>query len=162
MSSETKTKPPLDRHRADDTGWISFGAFLIIAAVIYLTTPNLGQGIKSFILDFQLVKVFENFWWFEPMHPHPALYTAMEHFCYAFGAVQLGILGLRFVTGSYIRGKAETFSGAVFWLGAGYLLSLLGQGALPWFSFIAGLIILVGISIVVQALIMAFSPRHTP
>ncbi len=162
MSPETKTQLPLGTHRADDTGWISFGAFLIIAAVIYLTTPNLGQEIKSFVLDFQMVKVFENFWWFEPQHPHPVLYTAMEHFCYAFGAVQLGILGLRFVVGSSIRGKAETFSGVVFWLGAGYLLSLLVQGVLPWFSFIAGLIVLVGISIVVQALIAAFSPRHTP
>lgn len=162
MSSETHARRSWETYRGDDTGWISFGAFLIILAVIYLTTPNIGQEIKSFVLDFQLVKVFENFWWFEPVHAHPVLYTAAEHFCYAFGVVQLGILGLRFAKGSSIHGKAQTFSGIISWLGAGFLLSLLIQETLAWSSFIAGLVILVGISILARALVVGLHPRHTP
>lgn len=160
MSSEMPARSSRDTYRRDDAGWISFGAFLIIAAVIYLMTPNIGHEVRTFIRDFQLVQIFQNFWWFVPSTNHPVLYTAAERFCYAFGLVQIGVLGLRFAKGSSIHGKAETFSGVVFWLGAGYVLGLLSQGALTWLSFIAGLIIVIGISIVVRALVQIFAPRR--
>lgn len=160
MSSDMPARWSRDTYRRDDAGWISFGAFLIIAAVIYLMTPNIGNEVRTFIRDFQLVQIFQNFWWFVPSTNHPVLYAAAERFCYAFGLVQIGVLGLRFAKGSSIHGKAETFSGVVFWLGAAYVLSLLSQGALTWLSFIAGLIIVIGISIVVRALVQIFAPRR--
>lgn len=125
-----------------------------------MMTPNIGNEVRTFIRDFQLVQIFQNFWWFVPSTNHPVLYAAAERFCYAFGLVQIGVLGLRFAKGSSIHGKAETFSGVVFWLGAAYVLSLLSQGALTWLSFIAGLIIVIGISIVVRALVQIFAPRR--
>ncbi len=155
MSSET-------RHSRDDTGWISFGAFLIIIAVIYLRTPSLLSEAKAFVGDFRLVQVFQNFWWFVPSTNHPVLYAAAEQFCYAFGLVQILVLGLEFARGSSTHGKAEAFSSVVFWLGAGYILSLLSQGAFSWLSFIASLIILAGVSIVARALVFVFAPRHLP
>jgi len=148
--------------RGDETGWISFGAFLVIAAVIYLTTPNLSREIEAFIRDFHMVEVFQNFSWFLPSTNHPVVYGAAERFCYVFGVVQIGILGLRFATRSSIHGKAETFSGVVFWLGAGYVVGLLSQGVLSWLSFIAALIILIGISIVVRSLVLMLAPRRSP
>jgi hypothetical protein len=162
MSSETRVREWREPYRREDTGWISFGAFLIIAAVIYLTTPNIAQEINAFIRDFRLVEVFENFWWFVPSSSHPVLYAAAERFCYVFGVVQIMILGLRFAKGSSIHGKAETFSSIVFWLGAGYVLSLLSQGALSWLSFIATLIILIGVSVVARALVLILAPRRPP
>ena len=162
MSSETPVRRWRDTYRRDDTGWISFGAFLIIVAVIYLTTPNLSHEINAFMRDFQMVEVFQNFWWFVPATNHPVLYGAVERFCYVFGVVQIGILGLRFATRSSIYGKAGTFSSVVFWLGAGYVAGLLSQGVLSWLSFIAALIILIGISIVVRSLVLTFAPRRSP
>lgn len=162
MSSETPNRRSWRDHHRDDTGWISFGAILIIIAVIYLRTPNLVQEVKAFVSDFHLVEVFQNFWWYVPSTNHPALYAAAEQFCYAFGLVQLVILGLKFARGSSTHAKAETFSSIVFWLGAGYVLSLLSQGVLSRLTFIAGLIILIGISIVARALVLVFAPRHGP
>jgi hypothetical protein len=147
----------LDDSRGDEIGWISFGAFLIILGAIYLRTPNLIHEVRLFFSDFRLVEVFKNFWWFAPSTGHPVLYTAAGQFCYAFGLVQLGILGLRFAKGSSMHGRAETLSSAVFWLGAGFLLSQLSQGILSWLSFIAALVVLIGVSIIVSAVVLVFA-----
>ena len=161
MSSRTTNQRSWDDYRRDDTGWISFGAFLIIIAVIYLKTPGLLSDAKAFVTDFRLVELFQNFRWFVPSSNHPVLYHAAEEFCYAFGLVQILVLGLDFARRSSTHRKAETFSSIVFWLGAGYILGLLSQGVLTWLSLIAGLIILVGISIVARALVLVFA-RHPP
>ena len=160
MGSETPRRQSRNEYHRDDTGWISFGAFLIIVAVIYLRTPSLLPEAKAFVSDFRLVELFQNFWWFVPSGNHPVLYDAAEQFSYAFGLVQILVLGLEFARRSSTHRKAETFSSIVFWLGAGYILGLLSQGVLTWLSLIAGLIILVGISIVARALVLVFA-RHT-
>jgi hypothetical protein len=159
MSSGTPSRQSWNGYHREDTGWISFGAFLIIIAVIYLRTPGLLSEAKAFVTDFQLVELFQNIWWFVPSSNHPVLYNAAEQFCYAFGLVQILVLGLDFARRSSSHRKARTFSSIVFWLGAGYILSLLSQGVLIWLSFIAGLVILVGISIVARALVLVFA-RH--
>jgi hypothetical protein len=159
MSSGTPSRQSWNGYHRDDTGWISFGAFLIIIAVIYLKTPGLLSEAKAFVTDFHLVELFQNFSWFVPSSSHPVLYNAAEQFCYAFGLVQILVLGLEFARRSSTHRKAETFSSIVFWLGAGYILSLLSQGVLAWLSFIAGLVILVGISIVARALVLVFARR---
>jgi hypothetical protein len=162
MSPHTPNPRSWEEYRRDETGLISFGAFLIIIAVIYLRTPGLMSDIRAFVTDFHLVEVYQNFQWFVPSTNHPMLYAAAEQFCFAFGLVQILILGLEFAGRSSTHRKAETFSSVVFWLGAAYVLRLLSQGALSWLSFIAGLIILVGISIVARALVLVFAPRHPP
>jgi hypothetical protein len=118
------------------------------------------QEVNAFVSDFHLVELFQNFWWYVPSTNHPVLYTAAEQFCYAFGVVQVVILGLKFAKGSSTHGKAETVSSIVFWLGAGYILGLLSQGVLSWLPFIAGLIVLIGVSIVARALVLVFAARH--
>lgn len=151
-----------DPSRRDDTGWISFGAFLIIVAVIYLTTPNIVHEVEAFIRDFKLVEVFQNMWWFVPVSNHPVVYGAAERLCYYFGVVQVGILALRFALGSSIHGKAETFSSVIFWLGAGYIISLLSQGILSWLSFLGAIVIVIGLSIILRSLVVMFAPRRSP
>jgi len=148
-----------DPYGRDDTGWISFGAFLIIVALIYLTTPNIVREVEAFFRDFQLEQIFNNFWWFVPSTNHPVVYGAAEKFCYLFGIVQLGIIALKFAKRSSIHAKAETASSIVFWFGMGYLLSLLAGGTLSWISFLAGFIILVGVSIIIRSLILVLFHR---
>ena len=160
MSSRTTNQRSWDDYRRDDTGWISFGAFLIIIAVIYLRTPGLVSEVNAFVRDFTLVQVFQNVYWFVPSTNNPLLYTAAEQFCYAFGLVHIAILGLEIAKGSSTRRKGRTSSSIVFWLGTGYILSLLSQGALSWLSFIASLVILIGVSIVVRAMVQVFA-RHS-
>ena len=162
MSSRGSNPRPWDDHRRDDTGLISFGAFLIIIAIIYLRTPGILQEVNAFVRDFRLIEIFQNFYWFVPSTNHPLLYAAAEQFCYAFGLVHVGILGLELAKGSSTHRKAKTSSDIIFWLGSGYLLRLLSQDALTWLSFIAGLIVLIGVSIVVRALVLTFASRRSP
>jgi len=145
-----------DTYERDDTGWVSFGAFLIIIAIVYLTTPNIVEEVNSFLHDFQMVQIFDNFWWFAPSTSHPVVYRAAEKFCYLFGVLQIGIIALKFAKRASIHAKAETASSIVFWLGLGYIISLLEQAGLSWISFLAALIILVGVSIIIRSLILLF------
>ena len=135
-------------------GFIPFGFFLISIGVTFLTTPNLINEISAFFRDFQLVKIMEpNVFLPAPASSHPVLYGAVEGFCYLFGIFQVGMLILRFAYGSSPSQKAGTASDIVFWLGAGYLLGILRDQMIGWFTFLAGLIILIGISIIIRAAI---------
>jgi hypothetical protein len=142
-------------HRRDGyAGAISFGAFLILIAAIYLITPNLLSEATAFIRDFKPIQISQNFWWLEPSTNHPILYNAAAQFCYLFGLVHVAVLALRFAKGSSIRGKARTSSDIIFWLGAGYVFGTLSSGTLAWMVFIGALIVLLGISIVARSLIL--------
>ena len=146
-------------YERDGTDRISFGALLIIIAIIYLTTPKILGAINTFFHDFQLVQIFDDFKWFAPSTTHPVVYGAAQKFCYLFGVVQIGILALKFAKRALIQAKAETASGIVFWFGLGYILGLLEQAGLSWASFLAYLIILVGASIIMRSVILLFFYR---
>jgi len=135
-------------------GFIPFGFFLISIGVTFLTTPNLINEISAFFRDFQMEKIMEpNIFFPAPRSNHPVLYGAVEGFCYLFGIFQVGILILRFAYGSSPSQKAGSISDIVFWLGAGYLLGILKDQTIGWFAFLAGLIILIGISIIIRSAI---------
>ncbi len=105
-------------------------------------------------MDFQLVEIMEpNIFLPAPASSHPVLYGAIEEFSYLFGIFQVGMLILRFAYGSSPSQKAGTASNVVFWLGAGYLLGILKDQAIGWFAFLAGLIILIGLSIIIRSAI---------
>ena len=157
VSSEDRKTQISGRH--DDLGWISFGAFLIVIAAVYLTTPNIIHEVDLFIRDLELAKVYQRFELPVPSANHPVLYGAVERFCYVFGLVEIGILVFKWAKKSSVHGKAETFSGVVFWLGAGYLFTLLSGAQLSWLDFLALLIVLVGISIISRALFIFASRR---
>jgi hypothetical protein len=128
--------------------------------VFYLTNPNLLSEAETFIRDFRLVQISQNFWWPEPSINHPVLYSAAAQFCYVFALVHVAILFLRFAKTSSTRGKAKTFSDVIFWLGAGYVFGILSTGTLAWLSFLGAAIVLLGISIVVRSTILLFAFRH--
>ena len=148
-------------HRRDDpVSGVSSGTFLILLALFYLMNPNLLDEVNSFFHDFKLVQISQNLWWFMPLNNHPVLYNAASQFCYLFAMVHVVILVLRFAKSSPIRGKVKSLSSIIFWLGAGYVFGLISSGAIAWLSFIAALIILLGISILVRSTILLFVFRH--
>lgn len=147
--------PPSTQKRheePDSVGIASFGFFLILLGGIYLTAPNLPEMIGAFVRDFRLVEVASDVWLPAPASNHPGLYWVAQEFCYAFGLFHVLLLALRFVLGSSLKRKVDTASGAVFWFGAGFLIGMLSNGGVAWFPFLAGLVILIGLSIIVRAL----------
>jgi len=125
----------------------SFGFFLVLIGAITLITPNYYNEFSAFFRDFHLVKVAPNIFLPAPKSSHRVVYTAAMEFCVAYGLFQIAILVFRFALRDPVNRKAETVSGIVFWLGAGYLLSILLAENIGWFAFLAGLVIFLGLAI---------------
>jgi hypothetical protein len=165
------------RHRDGLFSAISAGFFFILVGAIFLTTPNLYNQIINFFNDFGLVRVpnLGNVFLPAPLHPfsltNRAVYSAVEQFSYVWGLFQLVILALRFLFRSTLKKDAETVSNIVSWVGTGFLirtflietirLSFI-TGMTRWFVFWAAIIMLLGVSLIIRAIILlaAASTRH--
>jgi hypothetical protein len=150
------------RHREGYFTAISAGFFFILVGTLFVTTPNLYSAIVDFINSFETVPVpgLKNVLIPAPASPntHLTVYTAVGQFSLIWGLFQIFILALRFVGHSTLHKKAETASHAVFWLGANYLIGTYLNEALTlttWFAFWATIIMLIGVSIIVRAIVLA-------
>jgi len=143
---------------------ISAGFFFILIGIIFVTTPNLFERILDFFRDFDFVRVPNTGIFLPaPFFPrnHQVVYRAAEQFEFAFGLFHIVILGLRFVFRSAVRRKAETAGNIVFWLGTGYLTRTLLIETTRWFEFWAVFIMLIGVTLIVRAIILAIAyPRR--
>ncbi len=89
------------------------------------------------------------------------VYDAARLFCLSWGAFLVALLVVRFVVHTSWRKKAENLSDIIFWLGAMYLIQtmLLDVGTAlshtGWFAFWAAIIMLLGVSLVVRAIVLA-------
>jgi len=144
------------RHeKRDILGLASFGFFLLLIGVIWVITPNLSQKVIDFFEDFKLEEeVFPNVFLPAPAHRHPVVYTALARFCFVFGLFQIVILVLRFVFREPVDKIAGTFSGMVFWLGAGFVANMLSAATIKWFVFLGWIIVLIGLSLVIRSLVV--------
>ena len=140
---------------------IAAGFFFLLIGVIFVITPNLFQRTVDFFNDFGLERIPNTAIYFvAPARPwfHQTVYRAAEQFSYAVGFLQIVILALRFFAGSPWNKKAETISNLVFWIGAGYLIRMLLIGTTitmtTWFVFWSAIIMLLGVSLVVRAIIL--------
>jgi hypothetical protein len=148
--------------RSRGTDWIgllSFGFFLLLLGTVWAMNPNaLADEAKVFVKSesWHLKPLTGNLSLPEPTAAppaFPAIYTAAEQFCLAFGFFEVAILVIRFMLHDHLERKADAVSGIAFWLSAGYFLSLLANDAIPWFAFLAGIIISGGIAITASSLV---------
>jgi hypothetical protein len=151
------------RYREGIFGAISAGFFFLLIGIIFAITPNLFQRIIDFLNDFGLERIPNTTIYFiAPARPllHRTVYQAAEQFSYANGFFQIVILALRFFAGSPWNKKAETVSNFVFGIGAGYLIQMLlieptiWTPMTTWFVFWAAIIMLLGISLIIRAIIL--------
>ncbi|MGD8505331.1 MAG: hypothetical protein PVF15_01540 [Candidatus Bathyarchaeota archaeon] len=135
-------------------GFISFGFFLILVGFIWLNTPGLKDAVVTFFRDFHLGEAFQDIYLPAPRSPqnHEVVYTAFQQFCIGIGLFQIVILVLRFALGSSINDKAGTISSFVFWLGLAFFVGFLLTATIGWFGFLAGFIVVAGLSIIVRGL----------
>ncbi|MEM2111430.1 MAG: hypothetical protein QXX08_06085 [Candidatus Bathyarchaeia archaeon] len=141
---------------------ISVGVFFILLGAIFATTPNLFDKIIEFFKDFDIKPVpnIEFVYLPVPKSPwlHSAVYSALGQFSIIWGTFQIVILALRFVAGSSLSKKAETVSDIVFWFGVYYLVTICLNTSTTltiWFVFWALVIMLIGLSLIVRAVILA-------
>ena len=147
------------KYREDLLSAISAGFFFILVGAIFVTTPNLFDATIAFFRDFDNVRVphTKNLLLPAPVSPsaHSDLYSAVTKFSLIWGLYQIAILALRFIAHSPLSKKAETASNIVFWLGASYLINTFLIETTTWFAFWATIIMLVGVSLIGRAVILA-------
>lgn len=93
---------------------------------------------------------------------HALLYNAIFQFCIGIAILQIILLALRLMFRSSISKTAETAGNLVFWFGASYLVSTFLNSSTTltsWFAFWAAIIIIVGISAIVRAIVI-FAKTH--
>ena len=142
------------REEQDKLGFASLGFCLLLIGVIWIITPNLFQKVIDFFRDFEIAEISPNIFLPAPVHHHPVVYSSFARFCFVFGLFQIVILVLRFFFREPLDRVAGTFSGIVFWLGAGFFSNLLAAEAIEWFGFLGWLIVFGGLSLVVRSLLV--------
>ncbi len=163
------------RYRESIISGISVGFFFIVVGALFVIEPRLFDRVIAFFKDFDIVRV-PNLGIYLPAPASPfallhreVVYLAVERFCFIWGIFQLIIIVLRLAFRSAVNKTAETVSNLVFWFGSGFLVrtflletvrlaSIIGMTR--WFVFWAALIMLIGVTLIVRAIILAAVPRR--
>jgi hypothetical protein len=153
---------PTFREKAINEGLITalaVGGFLIILGVVFGLTSGMPQKVTDFFTDITATTfpaVNGNIILPAPAHPaaHLEVYGAALNFMVGIAVLQVAILATRLFMHSKIKRIAETVGNMVFWFGAAIVTYVyLLKGTLNgWFIFWAGLVIIVGVSLVVRGI----------
>jgi hypothetical protein len=146
---------------------ISVGAvFILIGIVFVLAQPNsLWDSIVTFCNSFTSRSVPGTGTSLPaPTNPaaHAVLYTAAFQFCIGLGILQVILLALRLMIYSPIRKTAETFGHLVYWFGASYLITTYLNNTTTisrWFMFWAGILVILGLSLIARAVVLLAKKR---
>jgi len=153
-ASEKRTEKEKRHEEWDRLSLVSAGFFLALVGVVLIITPNYYNEAVAFVKDFKIVEISPNITLVEPISNHPVVYRAVAQFCLAFGMLQIAILGLRFLFKDSVKRKAGTIATVIFWLGAGYVSTLLLTQAIGWFAYLSGLLVFIGLWLVVRNLLV--------
>lgn len=134
--------------------------FILLGLVFVLALPhNLFEAIIAFFRNMTIRSVGGTSLQLPApanLGVHTILYAAVFQFTLGLALLQILILILRIGFGSPIRKISETAGSLVFWAGAAYLVYLYLNASTmlrEWFVFWAGIIIVIGISIIVRGLV---------
>ena len=150
------------RHGDGIISAVAVGAVFILIGIVFITTPNLATSIGDFFGDmttaqFPFGSSSSTIALPAPAHPgsHTTVYSAWTQFDFGIGILQVVILVWRLMIGSPLRRKSETLGNLVFWFGAAFLtMSVLSVGTTTsWFEYWSALVMLVGITVVLRAII---------
>ena len=173
---ESSTKV-LSRYTEGLLSAISVGVFfLLVGAIFVINSPpnqtNLLDRIIALLRDFDTIQVHNSGVYLPaPVHPlaHSTVYKAVEQFSFVWCLFQIIILALRFAAGSPLNKKAEAVSNFVFWIGTSFLISnflldnrwlAVWSATTVWFVFWSMIIMLLGFSLIVRAIVLAAAPKR--
>jgi len=134
-----------------------------MAGTLFLVTSGLFEGVIDFFKDFDTIRVLSTDVYLpapRTLTSHMVVYETARLFCLYWGVFLVALLIARFVLHSSWRKKAENLSDIVFWLGAMYLiqtmlLDITSLAHKEWFAFWAAIIMLLGVSLIVRAIVLA-------
>jgi len=151
--------------KIDIVGIVTIGFFLILLGIfqfmILVHTPDFSDSISSFSKDFYLQQISPNIYLPTPQSDHPLAYNLIFQFCLIFGIFEVFALVARFILKDPMEKKAGTASGIIFWLGAALLVNMLLKHGIEWIAFIGWLITLLGISVIVNIVIVLITRAYS-
>jgi hypothetical protein len=139
---------------------VSVGAVFILIGIIFVITPGLWDKIVAFFNDFTTKQIPNtDIYLPAPAAPaaHAQLYAAMSQFSSGLFILEILLVALRLVMHSPARRLGQEVGNLVFWLGAAYLISTLLNNATTlsiWFGFWAGILMVLGLSLIARALVL--------
>lgn len=139
---------------------ITAGFFLLAIGAIFVITPNLFDKVINFFQDFSIVNVPNteiSFVGLENPQAHMTVYEAAWQFSIALAVFQLIILGLRSAISSSWGKRSEALGNLVSTVGSIYLIQIFLIENTQWFVFWSTIIIVIGVSLIARAAIMAIS-----
>ena len=139
---------------------ISIGFLLLLVGTLFIINSNLFGSIMDFFKDFKLVDVPNTDIMFPaPEFPqlHLTVYQVARQFSIALAVFQVIILALRFFIPSSWEKRSETVGNFVYWGGTSFLIQLFLIETTQWFTFWSTIIILIGVSLIARAVVMAVS-----
>jgi hypothetical protein len=154
----SKRKEPGRQYQEGIFTAISIGFFLLLLGILFIINPNLFGGIMDFFKDFSLVDVPNTDIMFPaPEFPqlHLTVYQAARQFSIALAVFQVVILALRFFIPSSWEKRSETVGNFVYWGGTSFLIQFFLIETTQWFIFWSIIIILIGVSVIARAVVMA-------
>lgn len=139
---------------------LAVGGFFIILGVVFGLIPGVWQATNAFFKDITATQYQYGSTTISlpaPANPaaHADFYSAVMYFCLGIGVLQIIILALRLMVHSRFRRVSETVGNLIFWFGAAVCvdLFLLAATLTGWFQFWSALILVIGISVIIRALL---------
>ena len=139
---------------------ISFGFFLLLLGILFVSTPDLFDKISNFFGDLGIEEVSNSAVFLPaPEHPrsHLDLYNVMGTVSIAGVVFQAIMLALRFVISSSWAKRAETMGNFVYWIGVVFLVQWFLIDSTQWFVFWSCIIMAAGVSLLARAGVMTLS-----
>ncbi|WGM89091.1 MAG: hypothetical protein IAX21_08445 [Candidatus Bathyarchaeota archaeon] len=139
---------------------ISFGFFILILGILFISTPDLYGNITDFFGDIGIEEVSNSGVFLpapEDPRSHLALYNVMGLVSIAGVVFQAIMLILRFVIPSTWTKRSETMGNFVYWIGVAFLVQWFLIDSTQWFVFWSCIIMAAGVSLIARAGVMAFS-----
>jgi hypothetical protein len=137
-----------------------FGFFLISVGAAFVAVPDIVYRVADFFGDFKLIELAPNFYLPGPEGSHPQVYYALFVFFLVFGILHAALLVGRFYWRDRPRKKASAFGSIIFLLGAAYASNLLLTESITWFNFVGLFLIFVGVSMVIENLIVLAATKQ--
>ena len=139
---------------------VSFGFFILVLGILFVSTPDLFGKIADFFGDLSLEEISNSGVYLpapEDPRSHLVLYNVMGVVSIAGVVFQAIMLVLRFVVSSLWAKRSETMGNFVYWIGVAFLVQWFLIDNTQWFVFWSGILMAAGVSLIARAGVMAVS-----
>ena len=131
----------------------SFGLFLVLVGLFLIMYPLVEES-RAFFTDLKLTRIIDHVYYPAPSSAHPLFYHILRNFSITWGA-WLGLLVLiELATRDRPKRVAQTAGDCVFWIGTAYLLDKIAATSLSFESFLALLVVVMGLGLIIRALML--------